>query len=131
MAGGIGCRKGVRGGFGRGDVEAAGVGWPNRIGLRLERDGFGVGDAVAKLNGLAAVNLARSGVETLNGEILAAHLLERGAILFALLGGAGFPGTIFDGAVLPPAGKENPANNEDGDDQDAPGIERGVLEEGS
>ena len=130
LAGGAGDGEGVGGGFGGGVVDATRVGGPDGIGLRLELDGFGVGNAVAELDGFAAANLAGRGVEILNGQLLAAHLLEGGAVLLALLLGALFAGAMFEDAVLPPAGEENPDDYEGDDGDERLGIERRSLEEG-
>src|SRR5690349_21893372 len=63
VAGGVGDGEGVLGGLRGSDVDAAGVGRPDGIGLRLESDGYGVGAAVTELDGLAAANFTRSGVK--------------------------------------------------------------------
>ena len=108
----------VRGGFGRGVVYAAGVRRPDGIRLWLELDSFGVRDAVAELDRLAAANLAGTGVEGLNRKLLPAHLFEGSLILGALLCCCCLFGAVFDRTVLPPAGEENPENDESGNRQD-------------
>ena len=96
--------------------------------MRLKFHGFCVGDTVAELDGLAASNLAGRGVKGLDGEFLAAHLFECGAIVGALLCGSCFFGPIFDGAVLPPAGEENPEDDKGGNGEGKLRVERGLFE---
>src|SRR6516225_6283739 len=127
-----GARDGERvgGGLRGSDVDTAGIGRPDGIRLRFERNRFGVGDTVAKLDGLTAANLAGSGVEGLDGELLTAQLLKRGEVVFVLLVGALLSHTMFEDAVLPPAGKKNPADDKRNNGDKAPGVERGSLEKG-
>lgn len=130
VTGRVGDGERVRGCLCRRVVNATGVRRPDGIGLRLELDGFGVGHAVAELDRLTAASLAGSGVKGLDRQFLAAHLFESGAILLALLFGRRFSGAIFDGAVLPPAGEENPENDEGGNREDKLRVERGLFENG-
>src|SRR5271168_283264 len=129
VAGGVGDGEGVGGGFGGGDVDAAGVGGPDGAGLRLEGDGFGVGDAVAELDGFAAADGAGAGIEVLDGEFVAAQLLDGLAVLLELLFGALLGGAAIDVAVIPPAGKENAGDDEQGQAQNRGGIQKRVLED--
>src|SRR5437899_10556812 len=130
IAGGVGDGERVRRGLGGGDVDAAGVGGPNGIRLGFEFDSFGVGYAVAELDGLAAVNLRGDGIKTLNGELFAAHSFESGAVLLALFLRLFFFSTTLDRAVFLPAREKNPHHSESGDDQHAPGVEKGIFEAG-
>src|SRR5579864_2273640 len=127
VAEGVGDRERVSGGFGGRNIHTAGVGRPDWIGLRLELDRFGVGHAVAELDGLAATNLSGKGVKGLDGELLAAHLVEGGAVILTLFFCGGLSGAILEGAVLPPAGKENPHAYKGGNHNDASGVENRVL----
>lgn len=130
IAVGVGDGERVRPGLGGGDIDAAGVGGPNGIGLGLEFDGFGVGHAVAELHGLAAVNLGGDGIEILDGELVAAHSFERLAILLTLFLRLFLFDTTLERAVFLPAREKNPHRNESGDDQHAPGVEKGIFEVG-
>src|SRR5437016_10209706 len=108
VASGAGDGERVGGGLGGSDLDTAGIGGPDGIGLRFELDRLGVGDAVANLDRLTAAHLAGSGVEGLDGELLAAHLFKRREGVLALLSGAVLAETMFEGAGLARAGEDKP-----------------------
>src|SRR5207244_11227505 len=62
VASGAGDGERVGGGLGGSDLDTAGIGGPDGIGLRFELDRLGVGDAVANLDQLTAEHLAGTGV---------------------------------------------------------------------
>ena len=62
----------IGGGFSGRNIQASGVGRPDRAGGRIESDGLGVGNVVAKLSGFAVVDGARRDVEPTDGEFGAA-----------------------------------------------------------
>src|SRR5713226_9544466 len=130
IAGGVGDGERVRRGLRRSDIDAAGVGGPNGIGLGFEFDGFGVGHAVAELHGLAAANLGGDGIKTLDDELFAAHSFERLAIVLTLFLRFFFFSTTLDRAVFLPAREKNPHHSESGDNQHAPGVKKGIFEGG-
>ena len=103
---------------------------PDGIGLRLECDGFGVGHAVAKLDGLATANLSRRGVEVLDGEVLPAESFEDGAVLLLLLLRSLFFRAIIDDAIFVPTGEEDPSHDENRDDEDARRVKETVFKDG-
>ena len=100
------------------------------MGLGFELDGLGVGHAVTQLDGFAAANLSRRGVEVLDGELLSAELFEGNAVLFLLFLGSLLFSALFNAAVFVPAGEKDPADDERGDTESGPGIEEGILERG-
>src|SRR5438046_4196298 len=122
IAGGVGDGQRVSGCFGGSYVDAAEIRGPDGTGLRLELDGLGVGHAVAQLDGFTAANDPGDGVETLDGEFLAAKMLQGEAILLPLLLGLRFPGAPFDVAIFLPARNEDEANHQGGDTENGPGI---------
>src|ERR1700730_917705 len=115
VPGGVFDGEGVGGVLCGRDVDAAGVGGPDRTRLRLELDGLGIGNAVAELGFLAAVDGAGNGVEGLNGQLFAAKLVEGGAIIFKLRLGPLLRDFSFDLAIFLPAGEEDPGDNESSD----------------
>jgi hypothetical protein len=106
------------------------VGRPNRAGLGFQRDGLGVGDAIAELGTLAATDGARIGVKILDGQVFAAELLEGQAVCFALPAGFFFGGAVLDYAIIVPAGKKCQADEEGDDDENGTGIKKRILENG-
>src|SRR2546429_9393243 len=96
VASGAGDGERVGGGLGGRDLDTAGIGGPDGIGLRFELGRLGGGDAVANLDRLTPAHLAGRGVEGLDGELLAAHLFKRREVVFALLFGALLPETMFE-----------------------------------
>lgn len=130
VSGGVGDGERVGGGFSRRVVHAARVRGPYGVRLRFELDGFCVGDTVAELHRLATANFARSGVKGLDREFLPTHLVKSGAIIRALPFAGRFAFAVFDGAVLPPAGEENPDNDESGNGEYNLRVERRLLENG-
>src|ERR1700688_62907 len=76
VAGSILNRQGISGIFFGRDLHAAVVRRPNRVVLRLELHGLGVGHAVTELYCLAAVDNPWTGVESLNGQFLPAKLID-------------------------------------------------------
>jgi hypothetical protein len=85
--------------------------------LRLEGNGLGVGNAVAKLGALTAANDAWVGVKILDSEVFAAELLESQAIGFALLPGFFFRVAALNIAIFLPAGIESQDNKEGNDSE--------------
>ena len=124
-----GGSEGVSGCFSGLYVHAETVRRPDRAGLRLQGYGFGVGHAEANLGGLAAADFG-CGVEHLDGQGVAAKLLDGGLIRFMLFLGLCVADTLVVLLVLAVARKENPAEV-DGRDQDQKGKEgEGTFEEG-
>src|SRR5882672_8423552 len=78
-------------------IDAKIVGRPNFAGLRLKADSLSVGNAVANLGGFSAMD-PWGGVEHLDGEVVAAKLLDGRLITFALLFGLRLLGAFFIGA---------------------------------
>src|SRR5437762_6252385 len=108
----------VSGCFGGSYIETTGIRRPNWARWRVERDLFGVGDAVAKLSGLAATDLGIA-VERLNREFGAAHLLDGSTILLLLLLRGGVASAPVDLAIFAPAGKNNPADVDGAEDENS------------
>ena len=96
LAGSVGNREGVTGGFPGGEIDAAGMRRPNMALGRIKSYGFGVGDVVAKLCLLAAVNPRRRDIERTNGEFPAAKLLDGAAIVLTALHGLLFSVALFE-----------------------------------
>ena len=94
------------------------MGRPDRIGLRFEGDGLGVGDAVAELGALSAPDGAGVGIKILNGEVLAAELLEGEAICLVLLARFFCGGAALDYAVVVPSRKLDQGDHESDDGKD-------------
>jgi len=97
--------EGVHRVFFGGDLHATRVRRPDGVRLRLQSHCFGVRYAVAELSGFAAGEDAWIGIESLNGELFATELVERGAIAFVLLLRPLLRGLAINLAVLLPAGK--------------------------
>src|SRR5256885_1481145 len=119
----------VSGCFGGTYIEAAGIRRPNWAGWRVELDLFGVGDAIAKLSGLAAADLGIA-VKRLNGEFGAAHLLDRSTILLLLLLRGGVASAPVELAIFTPAGKNNPADVDGNEDENSAGVDERILPDG-
>lgn len=100
MAGSVGDGQRVSCLFRRSYINTAGVRGPDGIGLRFQHDGFGVGHAVAELDGLAAMDRSGNRVEVLDSELLSAELFEGQADLFLLLLGSFHSCAIFNGVVF-------------------------------
>lgn len=120
--------KGVSDCFGGFYVHAEVMGGPDRTGLRLEGDGFGVGNAEADLGGFAAADLRR-GVEHLDGEVVAAQLLDGGLIGSALLLGLFVADPLVVLLVLAMAREKDPAEIKNRDQQEQGEEGEWVLEE--
>lgn len=128
MAGGVAGGESVSGCFGGRYVDTAGVGRPDGIRLRLEGDLFGVGDAVAKLRGLAAADL-RIAIKGLNGEFGAAHLFDGFLILLVLLLRGCVVVALFDLAIFIPARKEDPTDVEGDNENHEAGVHERIFPE--
>src|SRR3984957_5541524 len=111
-------------------IDAKIVGRPNFARLRLKGDAFSVGNAVANLGGFSAMD-SWGGVEHLDGEVVAAKLLDGRLITFALLFGLSLFGALLIGARCLMARKENPSDV-GGDDKNQEGrIDQWILEDAS
>jgi hypothetical protein len=130
VAGGVGDGEGIGGGFLGRDVEATVVGRPDGIVLGLKSDGFGVGNAIAELERLAAMDGAGAGVKHLDGKFTTAELINDLAIGFLLLLRLLLLGAAFDLAIFHGARKEDPGDDEGGDAKSEGGIEEWIFEDG-
>src|SRR6266436_880156 len=90
-------------------IDAKIVRRPDSAGLRLQGDTFSVGNAVANLGAFSAVD-CRGGVEHLDGEVVAAKLLDGRLITFALLFASNLFGAFFIGASCLLARSQNPSD---------------------
>lgn len=130
FAGSVGDGESVSGCFLWRKIETTSVRRPNGASGRIEGDGFGVGNVVAKLGGLAAMNDSGRNVESTDGEFVAAEFFDSGAIVGALL-----LGLLLGDAVLVRAirfvagGKEDSDVRKNGDENNC-GIEITTLEDG-
>src|SRR6266853_6747188 len=111
-------------------IDAKIVGRPNFAGLRLKGDTFSVGNAVANLGGFSAMDSWGS-VEHLDGEVVAAKLLDGRLITFALLFGLNSFGAFFIGARCLMARKENPSDVGGDDKNQERRIDQWILEDAS
>ena len=107
--------EGVDGVLFGGDFDATRVGGPNGIWLWLESYRLGVRHAITELSRFTARQNARIGIKRLNGKLIAAKLLERGAIAVVLLLCPLCRGLAIDLAILLPAREQDPADNDDRD----------------
>ena len=91
------------------------MGGPNGIWLWLESHRLGVRHAITELSRFTARQNARIGIKRLNGKLIAAKLLERGAIAVVLLLCPLCRGLAIDLAILLLAREQDPADNDDRD----------------
>lgn len=92
----VGNREGIRGGYFWPEVHTARMRGPDFARGGIEGNSFGVGDVVAKLCLLAAVNPRRRDIERTNGEFPAAKLLDGAAIVLTALHGLLFSVALFE-----------------------------------
>src|SRR5258708_2154226 len=111
-------------------IDAKIVGRPNFAGLQLQGDGLSVGNAEANLAGFSAPD-AWGGVEHLDGEVVAAKLLDGRLITFALLFGLSSFGAFFIGASCLMARNENPSDVGGDDKNQERRIHQWILENAS
>src|ERR1700722_15548879 len=103
VAGSILNRQGVSGVFFGRDLHAAVVRRPNRVVLRLQLTGLGVGHAITELHRVTAVDNSWSGVESLGGQFLSAKVVDGLAVSVQLLLRSLFQRAALELAIfLPP-----------------------------
>lgn len=98
-------RERVRCGFPRGHLNAVALGRPDGLGLRLQRHGLRIGNAVAEFDRVARVGALRVCVETQDRKSISAHRLEGFLALGALLRRY----FVFQRPVLFPSRPKRPA----------------------
>jgi hypothetical protein len=127
VAGRILNRQGIGGVFFGRDRHAAVVRGPNRVVLRLELHGLGVGHAITELHCLAAVDNSWTGVESLDGQFLPAKLIDGLTVRVKLLLRSLFQRAALELAIFLPAREEDPQHVQQDGQEGQRRVQDGVL----